>query len=249
MRYFSMIFLLVLMSHFTYAVDKNSTHDEVSIKVVTEDTFPLQFVENGKISGPATALVENVLSVAGITYSIEVLPWARAYHLALTEPNVLIYSLAKTTSRAKEFKWVGHIIALDYYLYGSADSNIDFKTPLADLKQYQIGTVRDSAVYQYLQDNGFTNLTTVVQGKQNLLLFKNKRVDLFPANKSSFKAICKLYAFDCQMLKPVYKLDISAIDLHMAFSQLTDDTTVEKMRSAYKQIMQKQNNLLDIGIN
>lgn len=253
MRYFSITFLLLLLSAFASSTEVsaeiNPDPEVIKIKVVTEDTFPLQYLENGKVLGPATVLVEQVLSAAGIAYQIEVLPWARAYHAALTEPNVLIYSLAKTTARAEKFNWVGRIIALDYYLYGAIDSDIDFKTPLEVLKQYQIGTVRDSAVYQYLQENGFQNLTTVVQGKQNLLLFEQNRIDLFPANKSSFQVICMQDSFNCHGLKPVYKLDISSIELYMAFSLKTDDVIVEKVRAVYKQVVAKKNSSLDLAIN
>jgi polar amino acid transport system substrate-binding protein len=248
MRYFLMFFLL-LFSYFTSAISPNSAQNVINIKVVTEDTFPLQYVVNNKVAGPATELVEQVLSAAEVNYSIEVLPWARAYHLALTEPNILIYSLAKTAMRADKFKWVGRIIALDYYLYGSADSNINSQTTLDELKKYRIGTVRDSAVFQYLQKNGFNQLTTVVKGRQNVLLFQQNRIDFFPANKSSFQAICQQDSFNCNGLQPIYKLDVSAVDLYIAFSSLTDDTIVKKVRVAYKQVMEKRKILHDIGIN
>ena len=244
-----MVFLLMLVSSAACGNEQQDKQDVINIKVVTEDTFPLQYLENGKVTGPATNLVEQVLLAAGVTYNIEVLPWARAYQLALTEPNILIYSLAKTTARLNAFKWVGKITALDYYLYGAVDSEINLQTSLEDLKQYEIGTVRDSAVYQYLQVNGFNKLTTVVQGRQNFLLFEQNRIDLFPANKSSFQAICLQDAFNCHNLKPLYKLDISSIELYIAFSQLTDDVLVEKIRAGYTKVMKKRNNSHDIGIN
>ncbi len=243
MRYISIFCLLV--SLYCNCVIAAAIEEEVGIqiRVVTEDTFPLQYFENGKISGPATKLVEQVLSAANISYTIEVLPWARAYHLAITEPNVLIYSLARTKARTNKFKWIGRIMALEYYLYGSVDSDINLKTPLAALKKFRVGTVRDSAVDQYLKVNGFKNLTTVVHGTQNFNLFEQKRIDLFPANQSSFQAVCLKYAFNCQDLKPLRKLDISSIDLYMAFSEFTDDILVEKVRMAYEEVMLKRKSI------
>lgn len=249
MRCFSLILSLLFLNGFAYSTNLHSKYDAIKIKVVTEDTFPLQYLENDKVIGPATDLVEQVLSLADIPYNIEVLPWARAYHLALNEPNVLIYSLAKTSARAEQFKWVGEIMALDYYLYGAIDSEINTHTPLENLKQYRIGTVRDSAVYQYLLKNDFKQLTTVVQGKQNLLLFEQNRIDLFPANKSTFQAICRQEALNCGNLKPVHKLDISSISLYMAFSQLTDNAIVERVRASYQAVIKKQSNLSDIAID
>lgn len=240
--------LLVVINIFTLNFTAQADDTNIKIRVVTEDTFPVQYYENGEISGPATKLVKQVLSEAGISYDIEVLPWARAYHLALTEPNVLIYSLAKTTARVDQFKWLGRIMALDYYLYGAVGATINLQTPLTELKQYKIGTVRDSAVDQYLKANGFKNLTVVVQGTQNFLLFEQNRIDLFPANKSSFQAVCLQHAFNCQALKPLHKLDISSIDLYMAFSQSTDHLLVEKVRLAYERIMRKRKNLIDVDL-
>lgn len=239
MRCISVFCLLILLaSHCALAFEDKV---DIHIKVVTEDTFPVQYIDNGKIAGPATKLVEQVLAMSGLSYDIEVLPWARAYRLATTEPNVLIYSLARTTAREKHFKWIGRIMALDYYLYGSVDSDVNFSTTMEALKEYRIGTVRDSAVDQYLRANGFNNLTTVVQGRQNFYLFAQNRIDLFPANKSSFQAICLQYAFNCEQLKPLYKLKISSIDLFMAFSAFTDDALVKEVQSAYtKLIMQRK---------
>lgn len=237
-------FLVSLYGYCTVAL-ANEQEANIRIKVVTEDTFPVQYFENGKMSGPATKLVEQVLSTAGLRYEIEVLPWARAYHLALNEPNVLIYSMAKTTLRTPQFKWVGRIMALEYYLYGAVDANIDFTTPISTLAKYRVGTVRDSAVDQYLKANGFKNLTTVIKGTQNFHLFAQNRIDLFPANQSSFQAVCLQYAFNCQALKPVHKLDISSVDLYMAFSQLTEQTLVEKVQIAYKSVMAQRKALLE----
>ncbi len=241
---FVLCLFISLYSPCTIAFEQSA---DIHIKVVTEDTFPVQFIENGKISGPATQLVEKVLAQSGLNYDIEVLPWARAYRLAKTEPNVLIYSLARTTAREQSFHWLGRIMALDYYLYGATDTSVNFNTPLAALKHYRIGTVRDSAVDQYLRANDFEKLTTVVKGTQNFHLFEQNRIDLLPANQSSFQAICLQYAFNCQALKPVHKLDISSIDLYMAFSQPTDMVIVNKVKQAYKQVMTERKELIELG--
>lgn len=220
---------------------------DIKIRVVTENSFPVQYIENGKISGPGTKLVKQVLSTSGLSYDIEVLPWARAYYLATHEPNVLIYSLAKTPARMQLFKWVGRIKSLNYYLYGHEHENINFQTPLETLKQYKIGTVRDSAVYQYLTSHGFKKLTTVVRGQQNFLLFEQNRIDLLPINKFSFAAICMRNKLPCEQMKPLYKLDMPSVDLYMAFSKLTDDALVEKVQAAYNIIASQHSEL--IGVN
>ncbi|GHE95560.1 substrate-binding periplasmic protein [Thalassotalea profundi] len=249
MRYYSIIGLFFLFTHILCNAETQSTSDVIKIKVVTEESYPLQYSENGKIIGPATTLVEQVLNAANISYEIEIMPWARAYRVALNEPNVLIYSLAKTPKRTNEFKWVGEIMALEYYLYGSVDSHVNQQTTLEELKEYRIGTIRDSAVFQYLNRNNFKNLSVTVKGMQNIMLLNAKRIDLFPANKSTFKESCLEHALNCKNIVPVYKLDMPAINLFMAFSQLTDDALVEKARDGYNQVISERKKLIDLGIN
>ena len=200
MRYIFICFLLIIINVFISSSIAYANEVDIKIRVVTENSFPVQYIENGKITGPGTKLVKQVLSTAGLSYTIEVLPWARAYFTAMHEPNVLIYSLAKTSEREQKFSWVGKIKSLNYYLYGNADKNINFNTPLDQLKQYKIGVVRDSAVQQYLTINGFGKLTTVVRGRQNFQLFEQNRIDLLPINKSSFQAICTQKKYNCCLL-------------------------------------------------
>ena len=63
------------------------------VRVVTEETA-YSYLQDGKVSGPATKVVEATLQRAGLDgYQIGLYPWARAYDMALQEPDVLILSL------------------------------------------------------------------------------------------------------------------------------------------------------------
>ena len=59
-----------------------ASENKITINVVTENTFPLQYLEGEAVKGPATELLEAVLQQAGVEYQIQVLPWARAYQIA-----------------------------------------------------------------------------------------------------------------------------------------------------------------------
>ncbi|SEL31852.1 amino acid ABC transporter substrate-binding protein, PAAT family [Colwellia chukchiensis] len=236
MRYVFLLMLLLLFSVNSYSVTERTKQVNGKVTVVTENTFPIQYLKDGEVVGFATELVKAVLADAKLPYEIQVLPWARAYRTAINEPNVLIYSLAKTEKRRDKFKWVGEIMALEYYLYGAIDSNINQQTKLDDLKHYRIGVIRDSAVDQYLKSQDFQNLTTVVQGIQNFFLFQEQRIDLLPANKATFQASCRHKLLDCSALKPLYKLAMPATKLYMAFGASSEDSLVERVRASYQQV-------------
>ena len=113
------------------------------IHVCTENWPPYYYEINGEIKGISTAIVKAVLKEAGLNYTINVYPWARAYDMALNDKNVLIYTIARTPEREKLFKWVGEITPADsiiaYKLKKRGD--IIVKT-VQDLKKYKIGVVK-----------------------------------------------------------------------------------------------------------
>ena len=77
----------------------------VTINIITEDSVILQYKEKGKIVGPATDIVTDTIEQAGFSYDIKMLPWSRAYKVALTQKNTLIYSLARTADCEDKFHW------------------------------------------------------------------------------------------------------------------------------------------------
>lgn len=86
--------------------------------VVTENEFWLNTVDGqGNISGPSTRLVKDILARAGLKADFQVFPWARAYRIAATRPNTLIYSIARTSSRESQFIWLGQIAYMQRVFY------------------------------------------------------------------------------------------------------------------------------------
>lgn len=100
------------------ALGLTRAHDSgpLPIRVVTENLAPYNMVEGGQITGLSTEIVKAVLNNVGVSPRIEVLPWARAYDLALHSDSVLIYSIARTPQREHLFKWVGAIAPTTWYL-------------------------------------------------------------------------------------------------------------------------------------
>lgn len=63
------------------------------LTLVTEEFAPYSYRDHGKVSGYATEVLEAALTHAGLAYSVQIYPWARALQMAGTRPNVLIYSI------------------------------------------------------------------------------------------------------------------------------------------------------------
>ena len=151
--------------------------NKITINVVTENAFPLQYQEGATVTGPATKLLKAVLEQAQLDYQINVLPWARAYETAKQEKNTLIYSIARTPDREQQFYWLGEVLSLDYYLFG-LKNNSTHESKLSS----RVGAVRGSVAQEYLQNQGYKQLQVVSHPKQNMQMLLRERIDFIPAN-------------------------------------------------------------------
>jgi len=209
-----------------------------TITVATEESPPLNFTKDGKVQGPATALVEATLKAAKLDFKVDVYPWARAMAMATEQPNVLIFSLGRTAEREPNFKWVGEITPFRYSLY-KLKKRADIKlTKLDDAKKYSVGVVRDDVLAKHLLGKGFTagstqGLQEVNSNDLNLQKLEAGRIDMFPISEAALELRCEKNKIDCSQFEPAIELEL-VNHLYMAYSKATPDDVVERTRTAYK---------------
>lgn len=123
------------------------------LRVVLEVSPPHQTLENGKVGGLTTAVVEAMLLQAGLSASYEVYPWARAFKIAATTPDVLIYNMARTPEREAQFEWIGVVTRYKFgFLKLSRREDIQV-SQLADIKHYVVGAQREDFSAEWLRDS------------------------------------------------------------------------------------------------
>lgn len=207
-----------------------------TITAVTE-TSAYTFLKGDRVAGPATEVVEKTLQAAGLTdYQLKLYPWARAYDMALKEPGVLIYLIARTPVREQQFQWTGEIMTIQYHLYRLRErTDIHVKT-LADAKNYTIGVMRDDVRQQYLQTKGFYRLAISAQSIDNFNKLIKQQVDLIPLAEVDTSGLCLQAHFNCSDLERVLTLDEASVGLYMAYSASTDASIVQKTRAAFEKL-------------
>ncbi len=206
-----------------------------SIRAVTETT-PYTFVAGGKVVGTATEVVELTLQRAGLTdYSVHLYPWARAYDMALKEPQVLIFLIARTAAREQQFHWAGEIMQIQYHLYRLKRRSLEV-TDLASARAYTIGVMRDDVRQQYLRSRGFDKLVVSAQPLDNFRKLLSGQVDLVPLTADDATMLCKETGFDCADLQRVLTLDEASTGLYMAYSRQTPLEVVQRTRQAFEKL-------------
>lgn len=213
-----------------------------SIRVVTEDIAPYSMMVNGQVTGMSTEIVQAVFKEAGLQANIEVMPWARAYDLALNMDNVLIYSISRTPEREALFKWVGVIVQPDWYLYCLAERPVTLAT-LDDARGHSIATVQDDVGEQYLLAHGFTlgrELQSSNKYEQNYRKLKVDHAELWISDQLNATYLMRLNGDDpATTLIPALPIpELSREGLSMAFSRNTPDGMVERFRAGLEAIHQ-----------
>ena len=207
-----------------------------TLNVVTETT-PNTYLQNGKVAGPATEIVEQTLKRAGLNdYRIDLYPWARAQDLALREPFVLIFPIARTPERENRFRWIGEIKRSRYFLYalqGRAGMQV---AQLDDARNWTIGVVRDDVRQQALLKRGFSRLVVSSHSIENFRKLVYRQVDMVVLTENEARSLCAEVKPDCTGLARLLPLDDVAVELYMAYSLATPEDIAARTRSAFESL-------------
>lgn len=126
------------------------------MKVVTNESPPTTMTIDGKASGMVTDIVQAIQKEVGSASAVEVLPWARAYDIAKSEPNVAIFTAGKTQERTDlGFSYLGPVFSRKHILYKKKGSPVSIAS-LEDLKakKYSVGTLRGDWRSKFFIDQG-----------------------------------------------------------------------------------------------
>ena len=63
-----------------------------------------------KPSGPLIDVVDTAMQSAGLDYSVRLMPWARAVHVARTELHTCAIGLRKTDDNRQQYQWAGPLM-------------------------------------------------------------------------------------------------------------------------------------------
>jgi polar amino acid transport system substrate-binding protein len=205
------------------------------LRVVTESLPPYQIVENGKLLGGSSyLLMQETLKRAGFTSKFEVLPWARAYQVALTEENVIIFSIVRSPKRENLFKWIGKFNEKSYSFYTSSTRPELRILSIQDALNYTVVAVRDSYEQGVLIALGFEpgkNLMLTLDYVTEASMVQLGRADIIlqtPIIESHNAHAPQGNIF----VKQPFEVVTSA--LYVAASQRTPDDIVAKLSDAFK---------------
>lgn len=157
------------------------------VRVLTEPYPGYSTVIDGKVVGAGADQVHLLFQRAGIDYRMDIMPWARAYHLATHEPRTCIFATNHTPERHALFKWVEPLGGGRVVLVRRAGSAVAPRT-LEEAKAFTVGVQRGDYAADYLLKQGFGKLDYAADFSLTLKKLVSGRIDLAMTSDAAFRA-------------------------------------------------------------
>nr|WP_319583226.1 transporter substrate-binding domain-containing protein [uncultured Pseudodesulfovibrio sp.] len=189
---------------------------------------------NGHLSGWAVEIVRELADRTHCKSRIEPMPWARAYHIAIDQPNVALFPATRTEERDSLFHWVGPIFRVRWCFLARKGSGVVINSLDDARKVGSIGTYIGDARDRYLTELGFTNLQRTANDATNYRKLEYGRLDLIIGSDSGLVSMT-----DCAGINPdnfEVALPLKEMDLYIAISRDTPLETVKAWQKAFQSL-------------
>lgn len=209
------------------------------LKAVTTAMSPYQMLEQGEVSGSNTDWVRQLLAEAGAEAEFAIYPWARAYQLAQTEPNVLIYPIARTDEREAEFQWIGCIASFELAVLVKADKLQPLHSRLQHQQPLSLALARGHtavSLVQSLPEAGLLDVFYTASTDEALQLLMNGRVDAVVENPLLLPELLQPYQLPGDAVQVLLPIPASRADVYLAASKGTRAAVVERLQQAWQRL-------------
>ena len=214
--------------------------DTTTLRVLTHTVFPVSYLDTteNEITGFATEYLRDILDKAGIAYSIELLPWSRAYNIALKEPNTLLYGIARTDDREQHFIWFEELFTSHFALYGLSSNSQLRALDMLSIKKRPIGVIRNHIIQTTLRKHGFVNIIEADTNEHLVNLLINNRVDYISISTSGAELmhIKTKFGLNQDLILPLVELPFLKYSIYYALNPSSDPDILSSLTLALESL-------------
>ncbi len=207
-----------------------------TITIVTEESYPLNYLKDEQVSGIATDFLRHVMLESGYDYSITLMPWNRAIRTATELTNSLLYSVARTPEREDKFHWLFQIKEIQYYLYGLTGRKEEFVNE--DIcSNRKIAVVRSDVTHEYLKKLNCGELILAQSYKQLDSLLLKGRVDFIASSALGMKYFIQRHSHSMDNFYAQKKLEGLSTGLYFAMNIDSESVIVDTLKQQFMEAM------------
>jgi polar amino acid transport system substrate-binding protein len=161
-----------------------------TLHFVTEEYAPFNYTKDGKITGIAVDQVEAIAKAAGIDYTLEIMPWARAFAMAENQPMHCVFTTGYNRERADRFAWVNPLLKDAMVLLKRKDGSKG-PTTLSETLAMKVGSQRGDFAVEALEDLGFKDIDLAADIDITVRKLLSGRIDLMPTSVKTYEKMVK----------------------------------------------------------
>jgi polar amino acid transport system substrate-binding protein len=144
--------------------------------------------DDGSYRGAGIEQVEAAMRKAGVPFTMEIMPWARAIALAELQPMHCAFAAARTPEREPRFKWIAPLARDRNFLVRHAQSTVAART-IEEAKRYTIGTHRADYTEHLLREEGFPSIDLSADFQITLNKLLGQRIDMMPMSEGVYETL------------------------------------------------------------
>jgi polar amino acid transport system substrate-binding protein len=217
------IFAFILWVCLIFPVTPSTAAD---LTIISEENPPFNFTENGRLTGVTTDVVREITRRIGIQKDTVVLPWARGYKRLCNEPNVVLFTTARTPEREAMFHWVGPLYSVRLEFYARKSDGFRIESLEAAKRVKTIATYKNDFREQILKSLGFNNLDSSNSAQSNIRKLASGRVELWFFDNIGAPQVARIAGIDPGQIESVltYQQQYS----YIAISKQTSPAVVQQ---------------------
>ncbi|WP_232056583.1 substrate-binding periplasmic protein [Pseudoalteromonas sp. A25] len=233
------IFRLLYLLFFCSSIESVSASSLPTLTIVTELSPPNQTFNNGKVEGTSTELVKLILQRAHLQAEYYIYPWARAFKVASKKPNTLIYSMAKTPQRERNFHWIGPVARFELGFVTNKYRYDVVINSLEDAKKYRLAVQRGDIAAVELKKLGFDYVLTADIERSYKLLITNK-VDLVLDDPRYLQSMANTLNVPIDHFRFLYSVSALSVNGYLAANIDTSTDIIKRLRVAFTNVERTQ---------
>jgi polar amino acid transport system substrate-binding protein len=206
------------------------------LRLVTSPWPPSNYLDDeGQPTGLSVAIIDAIKDRLGLSTPIEVIPWARGYKIAQSEPNILLFTAARTPEREEMgFTFIAPAVMWTHGLLAKKDSGIDIQSlEGARLQGLTAVGVRGSWQVKLLQEAGIDTVEADDQETCARMLLAG-RVDVWITSQLQASVVLENIDAEQSSVEPVFIHRRSPS--YLMVSNGTDPQLLKKWQDAFDEL-------------
>ncbi|WP_305986002.1 ABC transporter substrate-binding protein [Roseibium sp. MMSF_3544] len=208
------------------------------LRLITSPWPPSNFVgPDGSPAGISIDVIEALKEKLQLDTPVEILPWARGYLIAQSEPNVMLFTAGRTEERVSNgFHFIGPVVMWTHALMAKSGANLSIDDlDAVKAQDLTVAGVRGSWQMRLLEEAGVQTVDTENHETGARMLLA-ERVDLWITSSLQASVILKDLGEDADRVEPVHAVRRSPSFLMI--SKGSDPDVIARWENAYLDLKQ-----------